>query len=81
VTAEKKAGDALRRITEVLGGTRVLAIECDVSTWTARAWLSGARRPAPASQRRINELASDLGVELPYPDAETGVRRRKIDDG
>jgi hypothetical protein len=70
---------SLQRIADALGGPRVLALECDVSAWTVRAWLRGVRSPSNVSQRRINVLASELGVAPPYPRWETGIRRRTLD--
>jgi hypothetical protein len=67
--------DALQPIVDALG-TRVFARECDVSTWTVRAWLSGRRCPAPTSQRRINLLANELCIPSPYPQWNTGMRRK-----
>lgn len=73
--AGRKHGDALLRIVGALGGIRLLAVECNVSTWTVRACLDGSRAPSPASQRRLNEVAQGLGVRVPYPQW-AGLRRR-----
>ncbi|HEX8791536.1 MAG TPA: hypothetical protein VF765_11345 [Polyangiaceae bacterium] len=67
---------ALDRIVDALGSVRALASECGVSTWTARAWLNGTRSPAPESQRRLNTIAQEHGLHLPYPQWESGVQRR-----
>jgi hypothetical protein len=79
VAIAARTHDALQCIADALGGCRVLAVECAVSPWTARAWLRGHRTPSPPNQRRLNVLAEELGLLLPYPHWETGVRRRTID--
>ncbi len=61
---------------DAIGGIRLLAVECKLSTWTVRAWLDGSRAPSPTSQRRLNEIAEGLGLRPPYPQWETGLRRR-----
>lgn len=61
---------------DALGGTRLLAIECEVSSWTVRAWLSGKHEPSPMNRRRIAMLARDFGLPSPYPEWSTGTRRR-----
>lgn len=75
--AARKQGEKLERIVDALGSVRALAAECSVSTWTARAWLSGTRTPAPESQRRLNVLARENALPPPYPQWETGVQRRE----
>ncbi|HEY1697598.1 MAG TPA: helix-turn-helix transcriptional regulator [Polyangiaceae bacterium] len=69
-------GAALQRILEALGGTRRLARECEVSTWTVRAWLRGERLPSPDSQHRICGIAQGLGVPSPYEWQACQGRRR-----
>ncbi|HEX8792826.1 MAG TPA: hypothetical protein VF765_17895 [Polyangiaceae bacterium] len=71
-----KKGDGLQRIVDALGGIRLVAVECNVSTWTVRAWIEGTRAPSPTSQRRLNAIAEDLGLRLPYPKWASGVRQR-----
>ncbi len=66
-------------MVDALGGVRLLAVECQVSTWPARAWLDGARAPSPNSQRRLNAIAQRLGMRPPYPKWESGVVRRESD--
>ncbi|HEY1692832.1 MAG TPA: helix-turn-helix transcriptional regulator [Polyangiaceae bacterium] len=61
---------------EALGGTRALATECGVSTWTVRAWLSGERTPTPLSQERIDELARRLELPAPYASRPPSLRRK-----
>jgi hypothetical protein len=75
LAAALKEADALQRIVKALGAIRLVAKECSVSTWTARAWLAGTRQPSPANQRRLNLLAQDLKLPPPYPQWETGRRR------
>ncbi len=48
-----------------------------MSTWTARAWLNGARTPAPESKRRLNLIAQEHGLRVPYPEWESGIQRRE----
>lgn len=66
-------------MADALGGIRLLAVQCDVSTWTVRAWIAGMRVPSPRSQRRLNAIAEDLGIRAPYSQWETGPRRRDED--
>lgn len=68
--------DALKAIVDALGGTRYLALECEVSMWTVRAWLTGKRVPSPVNRRRIAMLASDFGIASPYDEPKTGVHNR-----
>jgi hypothetical protein len=65
------------RIVEALGGTRALATECSVSTWTVRAWLTGGRTPTPSSQAQIDSVARRL--DLPAPYASRSGPRFKLD--
>ncbi len=73
----RKGKSGLEGLAEALGSVRALAAECGVSTWTARAWLSGTRSPAPESQRRLNDIAQGLGLARPYPQWASGVQRRE----
>lgn len=57
----------------------MLAVECDVSTWTVRAWVEGTRSPTPLNQRRLNEIAHRLRLRPPYPKWESGQRRHEAD--
>ncbi len=66
---------ALRRIVDALGGIRLLAVECEVSTWTVRAWMDGTRAPSPLNERRLNGIAHRLRLRPPYPKWESGPRR------
>lgn len=78
---KKDHTQSLHAIADALGGTRMLALECGVSTWTVRAWLSGSRQPSPVNQRRIDLLARDFGLPELYAQWHTGVRRRPhLDD-
>lgn len=62
-------------MVDAIGSVRLLALECEVSTWTVRAWLDGARAPSPPSQRRLNEIANRLGLRPPYAKWVSGVTR------
>jgi hypothetical protein len=72
--------ESIQRLVDALGGTKLLALECDVSTWTILAWLEGRRTPSPSSRRRLDVLAKSVGLPPPFPEfadeAGTGVRRR-----
>jgi hypothetical protein len=57
--------DRLQRIVDALGGSRRLAVECGVSSWSVRAWLAGVRKPSAACRERIEVLAR--GLDLPVP--------------
>ena len=57
---------ALECMVLTLGGVRLLALQCRVSTWTVRAWLSGERHPSPTNLRRLSELARELEVPTPF---------------
>ncbi len=61
----------LTRIVDALGGTRALATECRVSTWTVRAWLAGGRTPTPSTQAQIDSIARRLDLPAPF-DSRTG---------
>ncbi len=78
--AARKEHANLRAIVDALGGTRMLALECDVSTWTVRAWLAGSRQPSPLNKRRIDTIARDFGLPALYGQWHTGVRRRPLLD-
>jgi hypothetical protein len=65
VTRARDTG-ALECMVLAIGGVRLLAVECRVSTWTVRAWLSGERRPSPTNLRRLSELARELQVPTPF---------------
>jgi CheY-like chemotaxis protein len=64
--AAARKEDLLRAIVDALGGTRLLALECDVSSWTVRAWLTGKHSPSPGNRRRIAMVARDFGLPSPY---------------
>lgn len=74
--AARNKEETLQALVDALGGTRMLALECEVSTWTVRAWLAGKHEPSPVNRRRIAMLARDFGLSSPYGEWETGVRRR-----
>ena len=65
---------ALECMVLAIGGVRLLALECRVSTWTVRAWLSGERRPSPTNLRRLSELAWELDVPIPFAFAGRNTR-------
>lgn len=62
---------------DALGGTRLLAEECGVSTWTVRAWLGGERTPTPLTQERIDGIARRLDLVAPYAKRPAGTRRKQ----
>jgi hypothetical protein len=72
----RRTRELVQEIVRALGGVKYLALECDVSTWTVRAWMTGARLPAPANRRRIALLARDFGLT-----AERSGRYRKSGSG
>lgn len=69
----RRTSDVVRQVVQALGGVKYLAIECDVTSWTVRAWMAGTRLPSPASQRRITLIARDFGLT-----GEKSGRHRKI---
>jgi hypothetical protein len=74
--AATQKGERLKAIVDAIGGVRLLAMECSVSSTTVRTWLTGTRTPSPANRRRIGMLARDFGLPTPYEEWGSGTRRR-----
>jgi hypothetical protein len=65
-------------LAERVGGVSGLAVACDVSPATVRAWLSGERKPSQLNYWKLMALARSLYMPPPFEEAVTGVRRRVL---
>jgi CheY-like chemotaxis protein len=78
--AAARKEELLQAIVDALGGTRMLALECDVSTWAVRAWLAGKHSPSPGNRRRIAMVARDFGLPSPYGEWRAGVWQERTSE-